>query len=110
MGEQDPFVRRQLRLHVFQHHIRPRSTLPFGWVGWDRSAARQLSAAADRCSNQAGAGGTWTEVLNTDAHHYGGSGVGNLGEVHAQDVPWHGMAASAALRVPPLGALWLRMS
>ncbi|WP_405095289.1 1,4-alpha-glucan branching protein GlgB [Micromonospora sp. NBC_01412] len=54
------------------------------------------------------ASGTWTEVLNTDAHHYGGSGVGNMGEVHAQDVPWHGLPASVALRVPPLGALWLR--
>ncbi|MEV4214460.1 1,4-alpha-glucan branching protein GlgB [Micromonospora sp. NPDC049662] len=53
------------------------------------------------------AGGTWTEVLNTDAHHYGGSGVGNLGEVHAQDVPWHGLVASAALQVPPLGVIWL---
>ncbi|MET8119592.1 1,4-alpha-glucan branching protein GlgB [Micromonospora sp. NPDC005189] len=54
------------------------------------------------------AGGTWTEVLNTDAHHYGGSGVGNMGAVQAQDVPWHGMVASAALQVPPLGAVWLR--
>jgi 1,4-alpha-glucan branching enzyme len=53
-------------------------------------------------------GGTWTEVINTDAHHYGGSGVGNLGAVHAEDVPWHGMSASVALRVPPLGVLWLR--
>ena len=50
----------------------------------------------------------WQEVLNTDAQHYGGSGVGNLGAVHAEDVPWHGLPASAALRVPPLGALWLR--
>ncbi|MET8267756.1 1,4-alpha-glucan branching protein GlgB [Micromonospora arida] len=54
------------------------------------------------------AGGTWQEVLNTDAHHYGGSGVGNLGEVRAENVPWHGMVASAALQVPPLGAVWLR--
>ncbi|WP_433119728.1 1,4-alpha-glucan branching protein GlgB [Micromonospora sp. CA-246542] len=54
------------------------------------------------------AGGTWSEVLNTDAHHYGGSGVGNLGEVHAEDVPWHGLVASAALQVPPLGVIWLR--
>lgn len=54
------------------------------------------------------AGGTWQEVLNTDAHHYGGSGVGNLGEVRAEDVPWHGMVASAALQVPPLGVVWLR--
>ncbi|MFG3714461.1 1,4-alpha-glucan branching protein GlgB [Micromonospora sp. NPDC047730] len=54
------------------------------------------------------AGGTWAEVLNTDSLHYGGSGVGNLGEVHAEDVPWHGLPASAALQVPPLGVLWLR--
>ncbi|TDC85163.1 1,4-alpha-glucan branching protein GlgB [Micromonospora sp. KC606] len=54
------------------------------------------------------AAGTWTEVINTDAQHYGGSGVGNLGAVHAQGVPWHGMPASAPLRVPPLGVLWLR--
>ncbi|MFF5173166.1 1,4-alpha-glucan branching protein GlgB [Micromonospora sp. NPDC000089] len=54
------------------------------------------------------AAGTWTEVINTDAHHYGGSGVGNLGAVHAENMPWHGLPASVALRVPPLGALWLR--
>ncbi|BCL16636.1 1,4-alpha-glucan branching protein GlgB [Micromonospora sagamiensis] len=54
------------------------------------------------------AGGTWTEVVNTDAHHYGGSGVGNLGSVVAESVPWHGLPASAPLQVPPLGVLWLR--
>ena len=52
--------------------------------------------------------GAWREVLNTDAADYGGSGVGNLGRVLTDDVHWHGMPASAALRVPPLGALWLR--
>jgi 1,4-alpha-glucan branching enzyme len=54
------------------------------------------------------AGGAWAEVLNTDAHGYGGSGVGNLGSVRAQGVPWHGLPASAELRLPPLGVLWLR--
>ncbi|MET8066089.1 1,4-alpha-glucan branching protein GlgB [Micromonospora sp. NPDC005686] len=53
------------------------------------------------------AAGTWAEALNTDAHHYGGSGVGNLGEVHAENTPWHGLPASVSLRVPPLGVLWL---
>ncbi len=52
--------------------------------------------------------GTWTEVLNTDAAQYGGSGVGNLGGVVASADSWHGMPASATLRLPPLGALWLR--
>jgi 1,4-alpha-glucan branching enzyme len=51
--------------------------------------------------------GTWLEVLNTDAVQYGGSGVGNLGKVEAEAVPWHGMPASVVLRVPPLGAVWL---
>ena len=51
--------------------------------------------------------GAWREVLNTDAEQYGGSGVGNLGAAYADDVPWHGRPASAVLRVPPLGAIWL---
>nr|WP_231121895.1 1,4-alpha-glucan branching protein GlgB [Motilibacter peucedani] len=52
--------------------------------------------------------GRWTEVLNTDADVYAGSGVGNMGSVDAEDVPWHGLPASAQMRVPPLGAVWLR--
>jgi 1,4-alpha-glucan branching enzyme len=52
--------------------------------------------------------GRWEEVINTDSELYGGSGVGNLGEVTAEDIPWHGFTASASLRVPPLGAVWLR--
>jgi 1,4-alpha-glucan branching enzyme len=52
--------------------------------------------------------GRWAEVLNTDAAEYGGSGVGNLGGVDAEPVEWHGRPASAALRLPPLGTLWLR--
>jgi 1,4-alpha-glucan branching enzyme len=52
--------------------------------------------------------GTWAEVLNTDAEVYAGSGVGNLGAVHASDTPSHGLPASASITVPPLGAVWLR--
>jgi 1,4-alpha-glucan branching enzyme len=53
--------------------------------------------------------GTWRELINTDATDYGGSGVGNLGVVRAEPVPWHDFPASAVLRVPPLGALWLAL-
>jgi 1,4-alpha-glucan branching enzyme len=52
--------------------------------------------------------GAWDEVLNTDADVYGGSGVGNLGVVTAEEVPYADQPASAVLRVPPLGALWLK--
>jgi 1,4-alpha-glucan branching enzyme len=54
------------------------------------------------------ASGTWREVVNTDAEGYAGSGVGNLGVVHADEHGSHGLPASATLSVPPLGALWLR--
>jgi len=53
-------------------------------------------------------GGVWEEVFNSDALEYGGSGVGNLGQVVAEDMPWHGRHHSALLRVPPMGALYLR--
>ncbi len=52
--------------------------------------------------------GEWAEVINTDAEVYGGSGVGNLGTVTAHEEPYDGKPASATLRVPPLGTLWLR--
>lgn len=52
-------------------------------------------------------GGEWREAINTDAAEYGGSGVGNLGVIRADGEPWHGRPASATLRVPPLGTLWL---
>ncbi|MBY8853970.1 alpha amylase C-terminal domain-containing protein, partial [Saccharothrix sp. MB29] len=34
--------------------------------------------------------GRWREVVNTDSGAYGGSGVGNLGGVDAEERPWHG--------------------
>jgi 1,4-alpha-glucan branching enzyme len=54
--------------------------------------------------------GRWDEVVNTDAAVYFGSEVGNFGGVEATAEAWHGQPASATLRVPPLGALWLRYS
>jgi 1,4-alpha-glucan branching enzyme len=51
--------------------------------------------------------GRWREVLNTDAETYGGSGVGNMGAVEAEPLPWHSQPMSAPLTLPPLGVLWL---
>jgi 1,4-alpha-glucan branching enzyme len=49
--------------------------------------------------------GRWRERINTDAVDYGGSGVGNAGEVHAEPHPIHGHAYAVRLRVPPLATL-----
>ena len=53
-------------------------------------------------------GGTWDELINTDAVEFGGSGVGNFGSVEAEDVPWSGRQASVELTLPPLAALYLK--
>jgi len=52
-------------------------------------------------------GGRWTEVLNSDATLYGGSGQGNMGGVDAAPIPLHGRRWSATLTLPPLGAIFL---
>ena len=50
-------------------------------------------------------GGFWREALNSDAEIYGGSGCGNMGEVRAEKVPFHGRDYSAEMTLPPLGFL-----
>jgi 1,4-alpha-glucan branching enzyme len=52
-------------------------------------------------------GGTWREVLNSDAPFYGGSGVGNMGAVRASDEGCHGRPHTLSLTLPPLGVIVL---
>ncbi len=54
--------------------------------------------------------GTWTEILNSDAELYYGSGVGNLGAVEATSNGWHGRPASGVVQLPPLATVWLHHS
>jgi 1,4-alpha-glucan branching enzyme len=53
-------------------------------------------------------GGTYTELLNSDADVYGGGNVGNQGVVNTVDQPSHGHACSLSLTVPPLGFVLLK--
>ena len=53
-------------------------------------------------------GGTWREVLNTDATAYWGSGQGNLGEIVASPLPHHKWPRSLTLTLPPLGGVILK--
>jgi 1,4-alpha-glucan branching enzyme len=49
--------------------------------------------------------GHWREVLNSDAAIYGGSNVGNLGGVTAEETSWHGQPCSAVVTLPPLAVV-----
>ena len=53
-------------------------------------------------------GGVWEEILNSDAVCFGGDGVVNDGAIRTEKIPMHGMAQSAELTLPPLGAVLLR--
>ena len=52
--------------------------------------------------------GKWKEILNTNAWEYGGSGVGNLGEVHSQPHPYDDFPDSVELTLPGLSTLWFK--
>jgi 1,4-alpha-glucan branching enzyme len=47
-------------------------------------------------------GGKWRETFNSDSVHYGGSNVGNIGEVHASEGQ-----NELSLTIPPLAAIFL---
>ncbi|MGF7125190.1 1,4-alpha-glucan branching protein GlgB [Rhodococcus sp. BE178] len=53
--------------------------------------------------------GNWSEILNTDALQYQGSGLGNFGAVTALERPWHGRPASAEVTLPASAAIWMRL-
>jgi 1,4-alpha-glucan branching enzyme len=49
--------------------------------------------------------GRWSELVNSDAGIYGGSNVGNLGGVLADETKMHGQPFSAEFTLPPLSIL-----
>jgi 1,4-alpha-glucan branching enzyme len=53
-------------------------------------------------------GGFWSELLNSDATLYGGSGQGNLGGVEAAPVAAQGRYQSLSLTLPPLAVLYFK--
>jgi len=52
--------------------------------------------------------GIYREILNSDAKEYGGSGVGNMGTVYADQIPFHNMNFSINITLPPLGVIYFK--
>jgi 1,4-alpha-glucan branching enzyme len=52
--------------------------------------------------------GAWREILNSDSEFYGGSNIGNQGEVMAQQFAAHGQPYSVEIILPPLATIYLR--
>jgi 1,4-alpha-glucan branching enzyme len=54
------------------------------------------------------AAGNYLERFNSDSGYYGGSDLGNRGQVEAEFVPWNGHPYSIALTLPPLAGIVLQ--
>ena len=51
--------------------------------------------------------GVYKEAINTDSEFYGGSNVGNEGEVHTEPVAAHDREHSISMVLPPLATVYL---
>ena len=52
--------------------------------------------------------GTYSEVFNTDAQEFGGSGITNGSAIVSEEVPMHGFEQSIMLTLPPMSVLYLK--
>jgi 1,4-alpha-glucan branching enzyme len=53
-------------------------------------------------------GGAWTELFNSDAERYGGSGLLNREHIETEPKPFGGRGESFVITLPPLGGVILR--
>ncbi|MBO4277661.1 MAG: 1,4-alpha-glucan branching protein GlgB [Clostridia bacterium] len=53
--------------------------------------------------------GAWKEIFNSDSSLFGGSNVGNLGEVWTQDIPWQNRECSLNIKLPPLAGVYFKL-
>jgi 1,4-alpha-glucan branching enzyme len=53
-------------------------------------------------------GGWWHEIFNSNAAHYGGNGLGNMGGVEASSFGWHFRPFSVVITLPPLAAVFFK--
>jgi len=52
-----------------------------------------------------GSKGKWTEIFNSDAKSFWGSGLSNPEPFNTETVNWHGRENSISITIPPLGAI-----
>ena len=84
-----------------RHGKRPKDDLVV-LINWDPATYEEFRIGVPTA-------GEWTEIFNSDAQEFGGSGVTNGAPVLSEKEPWNGLDNSIVVRVPPLGgAVWKR--
>jgi 1,4-alpha-glucan branching enzyme len=54
--------------------------------------------------------GSYRERFNSDSGYYGGSDIGNHGQVVAEEISWSGRPWSVSLNLPPLAGIVLQLN
>lgn len=54
--------------------------------------------------------GCYQELFNSDSHFYGGSDLGNDGMLCSEAIAWMGFNQSLSMTLPPLAAIYLKIS
>ncbi|RPI04748.1 MAG: 1,4-alpha-glucan branching protein GlgB [Ignavibacteriae bacterium] len=52
--------------------------------------------------------GRYREILNSDSTFYGGSNMGNAGEIQSEPIPYQNRPFSISVNIPPLSAVYLK--
>ncbi len=52
--------------------------------------------------------GVYREILNSDSEFYGGSNIGNAGNIYAESIPQHNRPYSVNITLPPLASIYLK--
>ena len=54
--------------------------------------------------------GTYSEIFNSDAEEFGGTGITNGANVKSENEPMHGYEQSISLKIPPMSVIYLKCS
>ena len=52
--------------------------------------------------------GVYKEVFNTDDKRFGGSGIGNKGDLVSDEKPMHGFDNSISFTIPPMSVMFFK--
>lgn len=88
----------------------------FSYIRWDENGSDPVLIILNLCPVVREAyrigvpeKGEWQEIFNSDQADFGGSGVLNTNNITTENIPFHGRDNSITLRLPPLGAIILKL-
>ena len=83
-----------------------RSNSVIAFLRWAGTGAAPVLAVCNMTAVPRHGPGAWREIFNSDSAFYGGTNLGNEGQVCAAAVSSHGRGQSLELVLPPLATIF----